>query len=73
AVLLNIGAALGVTHTDWSASSTCNIIGQTVAPKSFPGVWCSGSGAVVSLKLDNLKLRGTIHADMTKLTGLTYL
>ncbi|CAI5997944.1 unnamed protein product [Closterium sp. NIES-65] len=49
AVLLNIGAALGVTHTDWTASSTCNIIGQTIAPKSFPGVWCSGSGAVVSL------------------------
>ncbi|CAI5528130.1 unnamed protein product, partial [Closterium sp. Naga37s-1] len=73
AVLLKIGAALGVTHTDWSASSTCNIIGQTIAPKSFPGVWCSGSGAVVSLKLNNLKLGGTIHADMTKLTSLTYL
>ncbi|CAI5951001.1 unnamed protein product, partial [Closterium sp. NIES-64] len=63
AVLLNIGAALGVTHTDWTASSTCNIIGQTIAPKSFPGV----------CKLNNLKLRGTIHADMTKLTSLTYL
>ncbi|CAI5952621.1 unnamed protein product [Closterium sp. NIES-65] len=73
AALLNIGAALGVTHTDWSASSGCKIIGQAIAPKSWPGVWCSGSGAVVSLVVNNLNLRGTIHADMTKLSSLTYL
>ncbi|GJP65539.1 hypothetical protein CLOP_g22417 [Closterium sp. NIES-67] len=71
--LLNIGSALGVTHTDWSASSTCNILGQSSAPKSWPGVWCSGTGVVVSLMLNNMKLWGTIHADMTKLTGVTYL
>ncbi|CAI5985358.1 unnamed protein product [Closterium sp. NIES-65] len=73
AALLNIGAALGVTHTDWSASSGCKIIGQAIAPKSWPGVLCSGSGAVVSLVVNNLNLRGTIHADMTKLSSLTYL
>ncbi|CAI5467888.1 unnamed protein product, partial [Closterium sp. Yama58-4] len=71
--LVNIGAALGVTHSDWSTNSVCNILGQNIAPKTWPGVWCSGSGAVISLILNNLNLRGTIHADMTKLTGLTYM
>ncbi|CAI5528124.1 unnamed protein product [Closterium sp. Naga37s-1] len=49
AALVNIGAALGVTHSDWSTNSVCNILGQNVAPKSWPGVWCSGSGAVTML------------------------
>ncbi|CAI7753257.1 unnamed protein product, partial [Closterium sp. NIES-54] len=73
AALVNIGAALGVTHTDWSTSSGCSILGQNPSPKSWPGVWCSGSGTVVSLILNNLNLRGSIHADMTKLTSLSYL
>ncbi|CAI5491167.1 unnamed protein product, partial [Closterium sp. Naga37s-1] len=73
AAVLNIGAALGVTHSDWSASSGCNLVGQTTAPKSWPGVWRSGNGTILSLTLDNMNLQGSIHADITKLNTLTNL
>ncbi|CAI5946359.1 unnamed protein product [Closterium sp. NIES-64] len=71
AALLNIGAALGVTHTDWSASSGCKIIGQAIAPKSWPGVLCSGSGAVVSLHVGYNLLYGRLATFVSNITPLT--
>ncbi|CAI5988197.1 unnamed protein product [Closterium sp. NIES-64] len=50
AALINIGAALGVTHTDWSTSSGCNIIGQGRPSRPSPGR-ASGAAAVVPSSL----------------------
>ncbi|CAI5513828.1 unnamed protein product [Closterium sp. Naga37s-1] len=120
AILLSVKTALGVTFTQWSASTIsgapkaktltneirngpkalklrrlaeveavrerlllvaspsgqaglCTIQGQTPVPGSWPGVFCSSSGMVVGLDLRNLLLRGTVHADISKLTTLTAL
>ncbi|CAI5513845.1 unnamed protein product, partial [Closterium sp. Naga37s-1] len=73
AALLKVGAALGVRDTDWRNGSKCNIEGQSANPKSFPGVWCSANGTVLNITLPNKALRGIIHADISKLTALSYL
>ncbi|CAI5514873.1 unnamed protein product [Closterium sp. Naga37s-1] len=69
----NSGAALGVRDTDWCNGSKCNIEGQSANPKSWPGVWCSANGTVLNITLPNKALRGIIHADISKLTALSYL
>ncbi|CAI5939379.1 unnamed protein product [Closterium sp. NIES-64] len=71
--LLKVGAALGVRDIDWRNGSKCNIEGQGANPKSFPGVWCSANGTVLNITLPNKALRGIIHADISKLTALSYL
>ncbi|CAI5513835.1 unnamed protein product [Closterium sp. Naga37s-1] len=73
AALLKVGAALGVRDTDWRNGSKCNIEGQTANFKTWPGVWCSANGTVLSITLPNKALRGIIHADISKLTALSYL
>ncbi|CAI5513829.1 unnamed protein product, partial [Closterium sp. Naga37s-1] len=73
AALLKLGAALGVRDTDRRNGSKCNIEGQSANPKSFPGVWCSANGTVLNITLPNKALRGIIHADISKLTALSYL
>ncbi|CAI5513810.1 unnamed protein product [Closterium sp. Naga37s-1] len=73
AALLKVGAALGVRDIDWRNGSKCNIEGQSANPKSWPGVWCSANGTVLSITLANKALRGIIHADISKLTALSYL
>ncbi|CAI5483336.1 unnamed protein product, partial [Closterium sp. Yama58-4] len=73
AALLKVGAALGVRDTDWRNGSKCNIEGQSANPKSFPGMWCNSNGTVLNITLPNKALRGIIHADIAKLTALSYL
>ncbi|CAI5494064.1 unnamed protein product [Closterium sp. Naga37s-1] len=51
----------------------CTIQGQTPVPGSWPGVFCSSAGMVVGLDLRSFLLRGTVHADISKLTTLTAL
>ncbi|CAI5483347.1 unnamed protein product, partial [Closterium sp. Yama58-4] len=73
AALLKVGAALWVRDIDWRNGSKCNIEGQSANPKSFPGVWCNANGTVLNITLPNKALRGIIHADISKLTALSYL
>ncbi|CAI5513846.1 unnamed protein product [Closterium sp. Naga37s-1] len=120
AILLSVKTALGITFTEWSASTLalspkantvvsefrnglkamerrrlaeseagrkrvllvappsgqaglCTIQGQTPVAGSWPGVFCSSAGMVVGLDLRSFLLRGTVHADISKLTTLTAL
>ncbi|CAI5513854.1 unnamed protein product, partial [Closterium sp. Naga37s-1] len=73
AALLSLGAALGVRDTDWRNGSKCNIEGQSANSKTWPGVWCSANGTVLSITLPKKALKGIIHADISKLTALSYL
>ncbi|CAI5465475.1 unnamed protein product, partial [Closterium sp. Yama58-4] len=70
--LMNIKTALGVTYTNWAASSTCNAVGSS-GGGGFSGVECNSAGQPVKITLDSQKLSGILHADITKLTALTFI
>ncbi|CAI5968252.1 unnamed protein product [Closterium sp. NIES-64] len=69
--MLNLKASLGVTLTDWAAASPCTIAGQPSVPGAWTNVVCDTAGKVVSIDLTNQLLKGSMHADITKLTILT--
>ncbi|CAI7765293.1 unnamed protein product, partial [Closterium sp. NIES-54] len=72
--LLNVKAALGVTFTSWAAASPCAIANSTITiGGTWTGVLCSSAGDVLSVNLSSSALAGSMHADITKLTALTYL
>ncbi|CAI5509354.1 unnamed protein product, partial [Closterium sp. Naga37s-1] len=72
--LLNVKAALGVTFTSWAAASPCAIANSsTTIGGTWTGVLCSSTGNVLSVNLSSSAIAGTMHADITKLTTLTYL
>ncbi|CAI5513813.1 unnamed protein product [Closterium sp. Naga37s-1] len=63
--LLSLKSSLGVTFTSWATSVPCQVAGKQAATQTtWPGVLCGDTG-------DGLK--GSIHADISKLTALTYL
>ncbi|CAI7926568.1 unnamed protein product, partial [Closterium sp. NIES-54] len=69
--LMNIKMALGLTYTDWASTSTCAAAGTALG--GFTGVECNSFGNPVKITLDSQKLFGILHADITKLTALTFL
>ncbi|CAI5528115.1 unnamed protein product, partial [Closterium sp. Naga37s-1] len=73
AALLNMRASLGVTFTDWALDSPCTIQGLPPLPGAWSNVICNVSGKVMSINLAQQKLQGTMHADISKLTALTYI
>ncbi|CAI7753260.1 unnamed protein product [Closterium sp. NIES-54] len=70
--LMNIKTALGVTYTNWAASSSCTAVGSS-GGGGFTGVECDSLGNPVKITLDNQKLSGILHADIAKLTALTFI
>ncbi|CAI5946357.1 unnamed protein product, partial [Closterium sp. NIES-64] len=73
AALLNVKASLGVTFTDWALDSPCTIQGLPPLPDAWSNVVCNVSGKVMSINLGQQRLQGTMHADISKLTSLTYI
>ncbi|CAI7753254.1 unnamed protein product [Closterium sp. NIES-54] len=47
--MLNLKASLGVTLTDWLATSPCNIAGQNTVPGAWSNVVCDNAGKVLSM------------------------
>ncbi|CAI7804219.1 unnamed protein product, partial [Closterium sp. NIES-54] len=71
---MDTGSALGVTFTSWLAASPCAIANSSITVAgTWTGVLCSSAGDVLSINLSSSALGGTIHADISKLTALTYL
>ncbi|CAI5518015.1 unnamed protein product [Closterium sp. Naga37s-1] len=70
--LMNIKTALGVTYTNWASSSSCTAVGSS-GGGGFTGVECDSLGNPVKITLDSQKLSGILHADITKLTALTFM
>ncbi|CAI7804217.1 unnamed protein product [Closterium sp. NIES-54] len=69
AAMQNIKSTLGVTYTTWTATNPCRYARSGVAVAGeWTGVTCVG-GKVS----DILGLKGSLHADISKLTSLTYL
>ncbi|CAI5983057.1 unnamed protein product, partial [Closterium sp. NIES-64] len=71
--LLALRAGLGVSALSWAVDSPCTLAGNAPAVDSWTGVVCDLSGQVLSLDLSKMKLRGSLHADISKLTALTSL
>ncbi|CAI5528129.1 unnamed protein product [Closterium sp. Naga37s-1] len=71
--MLALKASLGVTLTTWDASAPCKIAGQTTTATVWGGVLCDSTGSVVSIDLNNAKLKGSLSSDVSTLTALTFL
>ncbi|CAI5513822.1 unnamed protein product [Closterium sp. Naga37s-1] len=72
--LLSLKASLGVTFTSWAATVPCQVVGKQAATQTtWSGVLCGDTGDVLSISLARQSLKGSIHADISKLTALTYL
>ncbi|CAI5939403.1 unnamed protein product [Closterium sp. NIES-64] len=72
--LLALRAGLGVSALSWAVDSPCMLAGNAPAVDSWTGVVCDLSGQVLSLRdFSKMKLRGSLHADISKLTALTSL
>ncbi|CAI5997934.1 unnamed protein product, partial [Closterium sp. NIES-65] len=69
--LMNIKTTLGVTYTNWAASSSSCSVAGSLSAGGFTGVECDSLGNPVKITLDSQKLSGILHADITKLTALT--
>ncbi|CAI7740086.1 unnamed protein product, partial [Closterium sp. NIES-53] len=73
AAMQNIKSTLGVTYTTWTATNPCRYARSGVAVAGeWTGVTCVG-GKVSDMGLNSLGLKGSLHADISKLTSLTYL
>ncbi|CAI7880143.1 unnamed protein product, partial [Closterium sp. NIES-54] len=73
AALLNVKASLGVLFTNWVLGAPCTMQGVPPLPGAWSNVLCSPNGKVVSLNLGHKYFSGTMHADISKLTALTYI
>ncbi|CAI5978864.1 unnamed protein product [Closterium sp. NIES-64] len=72
--LLALKSTLGVTHTTWVSSMPCAIDGTNPRPgQTWSGVRCDATGSVTFLDLSYQQLKGSLHADISKLTTLTHL
>ncbi|CAI7880138.1 unnamed protein product, partial [Closterium sp. NIES-54] len=71
--MLALKSSLGVTLTTWAASVPCQLAGQTTTAAVWGGVLCDSTGSVVSIDLNNAKLKGSLAADVSTLTALTFL
>ncbi|CAI5512979.1 unnamed protein product [Closterium sp. Naga37s-1] len=72
--LLSLKASLGATFTSWEASVPCQVAGnQAVTQATWSDVLCGDTGDVLSISLARQSLKGSIHADISMLTALTYL
>ncbi|GJP36084.1 hypothetical protein CLOM_g20615 [Closterium sp. NIES-68] len=74
--LLALKTSLGVSLTTWRTDLPCAIDGSTSSTWSggtWSGVRCDITGNVTYLDLNYQQLRGSIHADVSKLTALTLL
>ncbi|CAI5467886.1 unnamed protein product [Closterium sp. Yama58-4] len=71
--MLALKASLGVTLTTWAASVPCQIAGQTTTVAVWGGVLCDSTGSVVSISVDNAKVKGSLPTDISTLTSLTFL
>ncbi|CAI5487043.1 unnamed protein product, partial [Closterium sp. Naga37s-1] len=74
AAMLNIKSVLGATYTTWTAAAPCRLANNSVAyPGEWMGVYCTDTGKVATISLPNAQLKGSLHADISTLTALTYL
>ncbi|CAI5952619.1 unnamed protein product [Closterium sp. NIES-65] len=63
-----------VAPTDWlTTGGYCTMDGQTPVAGSWSGVLCNSLGQPVNLNLNNQRLTGSFHADISKLSLLTVL
>ncbi|CAI5513847.1 unnamed protein product [Closterium sp. Naga37s-1] len=72
--VLKVKSSLGVTDSSWVAASSCTIGGGAISlANTWNGMGCSTAGLVTSLNVSSMALKGTFHADISKLTTLTSL